>query len=65
MSNGFGDLSQDRALAAHQLREHRSGLSGFGGRPALHPAWRAPSDPDAARSDAGRDAAPPTSGVRR
>lgn len=31
------------------LREPRSGLSGFGGRPSLHPAWR---DDDARESSA-------------
>ena len=28
------------------LREMRSGLSGFGSRPRLHPAWRSPEDED-------------------
>lgn len=31
------------------MREPRSGLSGFGGRPSLHPAWR---DEDAGESAA-------------
>lgn len=31
------------------MREPRSGLSGFGGRPSLHPAWR---DRDAPEVDA-------------
>lgn len=30
------------------MREPRSGLSGFGGRPSLHPAWR---DEDAATAN--------------
>lgn len=31
------------------MREPRSGFSGFGGRPSLHPAWR---DDAAANTDA-------------
>lgn len=55
MSIGFGDGSSGPATAARQLREQRSGLSGLGGRPALHPAWKAPFDSDPPRSDAGGD----------
>ena len=28
------------------LREARTGLSGFGDRPSLHPAWREPPAPE-------------------
>ena len=35
-----GDWNDHPASPAGHLREQRSGLTGFGARPALHPAWR-------------------------
>ena len=54
----FGDWSDHPASPAGQLREQRSGLSGFGARPALHPAWRAPGEADDGRSDGKGEAGP-------
>ena len=44
MSTDFGVWTGIFEPEARHLREQRSGLSGFGGRPALHPAWREPDD---------------------
>jgi hypothetical protein len=44
MSSDFGHWTGIFPPEARDLREQRSGLSGFGGRPALHPAWREPDD---------------------
>jgi hypothetical protein len=44
MSPDFGPWTGISAPETRALREQRSGLSGFGGRPALHPAWREPDD---------------------
>jgi len=44
MSTDFGAWTVIFEPEARHLREQRSGLSGFGGRPALHPAWREPDD---------------------
>lgn len=41
------------------LREPRSGFSGFGGRPSLHPAWR--DDEDVRKADGPATAAVRTS----
>jgi len=38
-----------RGSVAPTMRDARSGLPGFGGRPSLHPAWR---DEDALSDDA-------------
>ena len=51
MSIDYGDWSIDPAFPAARLREQRSGLSGFGARPALHPAWCAPGEPESERPD--------------
>jgi hypothetical protein len=58
----FGDWSDRLPVPAGQLREQRSRLTGLGARPALHPAWRAPSEAD---SDGKDEAGPvPGSGAR-
>lgn len=44
MSTDFGVWTGIFEPEARHLREQRSGLSGFGGRPALHPAWREPDE---------------------
>lgn len=44
MSSHVGHSNRVWAEDAHELREPRSGLSGFGGRPVLHPAWREPEE---------------------
>ena len=44
MSTDFGVWTGIFEPEARHLREQRSGLSGFGGRPALHPARREPDD---------------------
>jgi hypothetical protein len=54
MGLDFGDGSDRLPVPAGQLRERRSGLTGLGARPALHPAWRAPAATDGdGRAEAG------------
>jgi hypothetical protein len=44
MSTDFGAWTGLFEPETRHLREQRSGLPGFGARPALHPAWREPDD---------------------
>ena len=65
MGLDFGDWSDRLPIPAGQPREQRSGLTGLGARPALHPAWRAPSQADGGRPDHRGGAGPvPDSGAR-
>lgn len=41
-----GSWADTHEVDPRVLRESRSGLSGFGGRPVLHPAWRTPERED-------------------
>ena len=43
------DRSSHLDRGSEPMRELRSGLSGLGGRPTLHPAWCAPSSAQALR----------------
>ena len=60
----FGNWTDGAPTPAPLLREERSGLSGFGGRPELHPAWRAPAAAAGPRGRPGRGLATAASAAK-